>query len=183
MDLSQLPLELIISLTIGLLLCFAGFRVKRIAFALICFILGYWAVKTYLPNIAPEPFWQWILQIAAGAVLALVSASAERLAVGVTCAIAVFQIVMQQCGPATDWVLPSVAAVIGVVAGCIAVAMMKPAVIIFTAIYGANLVAVAIVGLLPTEVSTNFPPLSWILLGAFATGGIFYQFKSTKNLA
>ena len=33
MDLSQLPLELIVSILLGLVLCFAGYRLKRIAFA------------------------------------------------------------------------------------------------------------------------------------------------------
>ena len=183
MDLSQIPLELIISILIGLLLCFAGYRIKRIAFAIICFVLGYWAVKTYLPNLVGDPFWQWILQVAAGAICAFISASAEKLAVGITCAISAFQIVMQQFGPADNWTLFAIAVAIAVVAGCVAVALMKPAVIVFTAIYGANLLSIAIIGLLPADVKTAFPPLSWVLLGAFAAGGIIYQFKSTKNIA
>ena len=183
MDLSQLPIELIVSILLGLVLCFAGYRLKRIAFAVICFVLGYWAVKTYLPNIAPEPFWQWILQVAAGAVLAIVSASAEKLAVGITAGFAVFQVIMQHFGPATDWTLPAIAVAIAVVAACVAVALMKPAVIVYTGIYGAHLLSTAIVGLLPAEVSSNFPPLAWILLGAFAAAGIVYQFKNTKNMA
>ncbi len=183
MDLSQIPIELIVSLLIGLVLCFAGFRLKRVAFAIICFVLGYWAVKTYLPNIAPEPFWQWVLQVAAGAVLALVSASAERLAVGLTAGFSVFQIIMQHFGPANDWTLPAIAVAIAVVAGVIAVALMRPAIIVYTSIYGASLIATAISGFLPSETLNNFPAFTWILLGAFAAGGIIYQFKSTKHLA
>lgn len=183
MDLSQLPLELIVSILLGLVLCFAGYRLKRIAFAIICFVLGYWAVKTYLPNVVPDAFWQWILQVAAGAICAFISASAEKLAVGLTAGFVVFQIVMQHFGPATDWVLPCVAIAIAVVAGCVAVALMKPAVIVYTAIYGAHLIATSIVGLLPAEVNTGFPMLVWILLGALAAGGIVYQFKNTKNIA
>ena len=183
MDPSQLPLELIVSIIIGLLLCFAGYRLKRVAFAIICFVLGYWAVKTYLPNVVPDPFWQWILQVGAGAILAFVSASAEKLAVGLTAGFAIFQIVMQHFGPATDWTLPAIAVAIAVVGACVAVALMKPAVIVYTGIYGAHMLATAIVGLFPADVSANFPPLVWILLGAFAAGGIVYQFKSTKNIA
>ena len=183
MDLSQVPIELIVSILLGLLLCFAGYRIKRIAFAIICFVLGYWLVKTYLPNIAPDAFWQWILQVAAGAVCAIISASAEKLAVGITAAFVVFQIVMQHFGPATDWTLPAIAIAIAVVAGVVAVALMKPAIIIYTAIYGAHLVATGIAGFLPADVLANFPAFTWILLGAIAAGGIVYQFKNTKNIA
>lgn len=182
LDLHAIPLELIITLLIGAGLCFFGYRFKKIAFAIIWFVIGYFAVKLYLPNIAPDPFWQTILQIAAGALLSLIGLSIEKLAVGATAFAIVFSMVMQHFGPANDWVLPAIAVAIGVVAGVVAVSIMKPAVIVYTAIYGANLLATGVVGLLPSEVSSQFPSLVYILLGAIAVGGIVYQFKNTKNI-
>lgn len=180
MDLSSIPLELIIAVLVGLLTCFAGYRIKRIAFAIIWFIIGYWLVKTYLPNVVEDPFWQWILQVAAGALLSLVGLSIEKLAVGLTAAVVVGHFILQHFGPATDWVLPAVAIAIGVVAGAIAVALMKPAIIIYTAFFGANLLSTAIVSLIPAE--ARFAGLDLVLLGAIAAGGAIYQFKSCKNL-
>lgn len=180
MDLSAVPIELIVAVLIGLLTCFAGYKIKRVAFAIIWFIIGYWLVKTYLPNLIEDPFWQWILQVAAGALLSLIGLSVEKLAVSFTAGIIVTSFILQHFGPATDWVLPAIAIAIGVVAGAIAVALMKPAIIIYTAFFGANLLATAIVSLVPEE--ARFAGLDLVLLGAIGAGGAIYQFKSCKNM-
>jgi hypothetical protein len=180
MDLSGIPLELIIAILIGLLTCFAGYKIKRIAFAIIWFIIGYWLVKTYLPNVIDNQFWQWILQVAAGALLSLIGLSIEKLAVSFTAGIVVTFFILQHFGPATDWTLPAIAIAIGVVTGVVAVSLMKPAIIIYTAFFGANLLSTAIVGFIPAE--ARFAGLEYILLGAFMVGGAVYQFKSCKNL-
>ena len=182
MELHAIPLELIITLLIGIGLCFYGYRLKKVAFAIIWFIIGYFAVKIYAPDLIGDPFWQTMLQIAAGALLSLIGLSIEKLAVSATAFIIVSSMVLQHFGPATDWTLPAIAIACGVVAGAVAVWLMKPAIIIYTAIYGGNLLATSIMGLLPAEIKANIPYLTFILLGALAAGGAIFQFKNTKNI-
>ncbi len=182
LDLHAIPLELIVTLLIGLGLCFFGYRLKKVAFAIIWFIIGYYAVKLYFPNIVEDPFWQTILQIAAGALLSLIGLSIEKLAVSATAFIVVTSFVLQHFGPANDWTLPAIAIALGVVAGAVAVWLMKPAIIVYTAFCGANLLATSIVNFMPAETISQVPYITYILLGAIAAGGMIYQFKNTKHI-
>lgn len=174
------PIELIVSLIVGVVLCFGGYRLKRIAFAIIWFILGYTFTKGIAPNLVQDPFWVGILPLLAGIVLAVFGLSIEKLAVSVAAFAVVSMFIMQHFGPATDWVLPAVAIAIGVIAAGIAVALMKPAVIVFTAIEGAELLATNIITLLPASIV--FPQLFFILFIILAVVGGSFQFNNTKNM-
>ena len=80
----------IIAIIIGLILAFAGYRLKRIAMAIIWFVIGYSFVGQIAPNLIEDPFWQMILRIAAGAILSMIGLSIEKLAVSLTTGIVVY---------------------------------------------------------------------------------------------
>ena len=176
----------IIAIIIGLILAFAGYRLKRIAMAIIWFVIGYSFVGQIAPNLIEDPFWQMILRIAAGAILSMIGLSIEKLAVSLTTGIVVTWFIIQHFGPDTSWVLPCVAIAIGVVAGTIAVWAMKPAVIVFTGIEGANLLATNILALIPAEILGKLPfdnaLLFTIVFVIIAVVGITSQWQSTRNM-
>jgi hypothetical protein len=172
----------IVAIIIGLILAFAGYRIKRIAMAIIWFVIGYTLVKTYLPNLIEDPFWQTILQIAAGAILSMIGLSIEKLAVSLTAGAVVTMFIIKNFGPVENWTLPAIAIACGVVAGVIAVWMMKPAVILFTAIHGANLIAINIMTFLPDDVIANIPYLQIVIFAVIATAGTIFQWNNTKNI-
>lgn len=175
-----IPLEIIISILIGAALCFFGYRLKKVAFAVIWFMVGYFAVKTYFPHIIEDQFWQTVLQIGVGALLSLIGLTIEKLAVAGTAAVVVASFVLSHFGPATDWVLPAIAITAGVVAGAVAVSLMKPAVIIFTAIFGADLLASVVISFIPD--AGSMPYLSLIIFAVLAVVGISFQFNNTKHI-
>lgn len=176
----------IIAIIIGLILAFAGYRLKRIAMAIIWFVIGYSFVGQIAPNLIEDPFWQMILRIAAGAILSMIGLSIEKLAVSLTTGVVVTWFIIQHFGPVTDWTLPCIAIAIGVVAGTIAVWAMKPAVIVFTGIEGANLLATNILALIPAEILGKLPfdsgLLFTIVFVIIAVVGITSQWQSTRNM-
>ena len=183
----------IIAIIIGLILAFAGYRLKRIAMSIIWFVIGYSIMGQFAPNLIEDPFWQMILRIAAGAILSMIGLSIEKLAVSLTTGVVVTWFIIQHFGPVTSWVLPCVAIAIGVVAGTIAVWAMKPAVIVFTGIEGANLLATNILALItnilaliPAEILGKLPfdnaLLFTIVFVIIAVVGITSQWQSTRNM-
>ena len=176
----------IIAIIIGLILAFAGYRLKRIAMSIIWFVIGYSIMGQFAPNLIEDPFWQMILRIAAGAILSMIGLSIEKLAVSFTTGVVVTWFIIQHFGPVTDWTLPCIAIAIGVVAGTIAVWAMKPAVIVFTGIEGANLLATNILALIPTDVLSKLPfdngLLFTIVFVIIAVVGIASQWQSTRNM-
>lgn len=177
----NVPIAPLIAILIGVVLAFGGYRLKRIAMSIIWFVIGYSLVKNFAPNLIADPFWQMVLQIAAGAILSLVGLSIEKLAVSLTAGIVVGWFVIQHFGPVTSWVLPAIAIAAGAVAGMIAVWMMKPAVIIFTAIEGANLIATNVISLLPENVA-SIPYLFLILFGIIFVVAAGWQWNNCKNI-
>ncbi len=65
----NIPIAPLIAILIGVVLAFGGYRLKRIAMSIIWFVIGYSLVKNFAPNLIADPFWQMVLQIAAGAIL------------------------------------------------------------------------------------------------------------------
>lgn len=178
----NVPIVTLASILIGVILAFGGYRLKRIAMSIIWFVIGYSVVQTYAPNLIADPFWQFVLQIAAGALLSLVGLSIEKLAVSLTAGVVVFWFALNHFGPATSWTLPAIAIAAGTVAGMIAVWMMKPAIIIFTAIEGANLIASNIITLLPSNITAAVPQLFMILFFIIFAVAASWQWHSCKNI-
>ncbi len=175
--------ELIITLGIGLAVVLFGYRLKKIAFFVIWFLLGYHGMQYLMPTLNqmwPEimatELYQFLIPVAGGLLLALLGFSIEKLCVGGICFALTILVAVQAFG--TEMSTIAIAAIVGVVIAGAAVMLMKPATILVTAGAGGYAMTVAILGL-ATELA--FQTYYWpLLIGITAVGAIF-QFLTTKH--
>lgn len=177
--------ELLIMSGLGLALMLFGYRIKKIAFFIIWFLIGYNLMMFLMPmlnNMVPEiagsELYQILLPIAGGLLLALLGFSIEKVCVAGICFFLVMMITVQYFG--TEIPTLAIGAIIGVVAGAAANMMMKPAIIIATALAGAYALTVALLNIFPVLDSgiLYFP-----LIGAFTLLGSIFQFVTTKHVS
>ena len=176
--------ELLVMAALGLAVLLFGYRIKKVAFCLIWFLIGYNlmmflmpTLNNLVPAIAESSLYQILLPIAGGLLLALLGFSIEKICVAGICFFLVMMITVQYFG--TDVPTLAVGAIIGVVAGAAATAMMKPAIIIATAIAGGYTLTLAIRNLFP-DISKEifyFP-----LIGGISLIGAIFQFATTKHV-
>ena len=181
----QIP-ELIIMATIGLAVLLFGYRIKKIGFFIIWFLLGLnltiylmpW-INSVAPAIAGNALWQNLLPIAGGLLLGLLGFSIEKFCVGGICFVLVMLITVQYFGSSIQAL--AIGAVVGVIVAAIAVMMIKPAIIVATAIAGAYALTSCIlkwaVGSAIDAGTFYFP----ILIG-LSILGIIFQFCTTDGL-
>ena len=168
---------------IGLTVLLFGYRIKKIAFFIIWFLIGYNLMvllmpllNSLVPQIAGDGLWQTLLPIAGGLLLALLGFSIEKICVAGICFFLVMLITVQYFG--TDILTLAIGAIIGVVAAAAATAMMKPAIIIATSIAGAWALTLALLNIFPViNASIFFLPF----IAAFAILGAIFQFATTKH--
>ncbi len=178
------PYELLIMAALGLTLMLFGYRIKKIAFFIVWFLIGYNLmifimplINGAVPQIAGSQLYQTLLPIAGGLLLALLGFSIEKLCVAGICFFLVMMITVQYFG--TDIPTLAVGAIIGVVAAAAATAMMKPAIIIATALAGSYALTVALLNILVLNERILYFPL----IGAFALLGAIFQFATTKRMS
>ncbi|MBQ1298792.1 DUF4203 domain-containing protein [Candidatus Saccharibacteria bacterium] len=176
--------ELIIMIALGLAVLLFGYRVKKVAFFIIWFLLGF-NLTTYLlpmiteisPPVVSEPLWQTLLPIAGGLLLALLGFSIEKVCVGGICFVLIMLITINYFG--TDMTTLAVGGVIAVIGAGLGVTLIKPATILATAVAGGYALTVAVLTLFP-EISLG--EYYWpLLIGISAIGAVF-QFMTTKNI-
>ncbi|MBQ9180506.1 DUF4203 domain-containing protein [Candidatus Saccharibacteria bacterium] len=175
--------ELVILVVAGLLLLFAGYRVKKIAFYIVWFLIGYFITIQAMPlmgNVVPEivgnDIWQNLLPIAGGLLMGMIGFSIEKVCVGGAAFGVVLIITAQYFG--TDMQTMLIGAVIGIVAAGAAVMLMKPATIIVTSVAGAYVLTNGILHFAPgLPADTAYFP---ILLGSSAIGAVV-QFVTSKH--
>ena len=180
----QMP-ELFIMLGVGLAVLLFGYRLKKIAFFIIWFLLGFIGV-TYLmpeiiklsPEIASNDLYQTLIPIGGGLLLALLGFSIEKLCVGGICFVLLMLVSTQYFGAEMQTLAMS--AVVGVVAAGAAVMLMKPATIIATAAAGAYAITLALLALIP---NLNFGEFYWPLIIGIAAAGSIFQFLTTKRVS
>ncbi len=177
--------EMIIMAAVGLALVFFGYRIKKIAFFLIWFILGYNLMGFLMPTInqiAPEvvktELYQTLLPIVGGLLLALLGFSIEKLCVGGICFALVMVITVRYFGAEMQTL--AIGGIVGIVAAGAAVMMMKPATIIATAVAGAYALTLAILVLFP---DINKEIYYFPILGGLSLLGSIFQFVTTKRLS
>ena len=186
LDLSSYStIEVSLIALVGLVVLFFGYRVKKVAFFLIWFVLGFYLMSMLLPYIShvlPEeilkwPMYQSLIPICGGLLLALLGFSIEKFCVGGICFALVMLITAQYFG--TDIQTLAIGGIIGVVAAGAAIMLMKPATILATAVAGAYTVTMALLVLIPNINSqvAYFPSLI-----AFSAIGSIVQFLTTKRL-
>ncbi len=176
--------ELLIMAGLGLALLLFGYRIKKIAFFIAWFILGY-NLMTFLmptmnnlvPQIADTELYQILLPICGGLLLAMLGFSIEKLCVGGIVFALTMVVAVRYFG--SDVQVLAIGAVVGVILAAIAVMMIKPATIVATSAVGAYALSVAILGLVP---AIDFGAFYWpIMIGLTAIGSVF-QFSTSKHV-
>jgi hypothetical protein len=176
MDIIQ-QYEPILAIAIGIFLCLFGYRIKKVAFIVIWFIIGYYLMSLVVGNITQDPTWQQILPIGAGLVLGVLGFSIEKFCIF---AVATFTVAttLIDLFQMTEIIPIALAIAAGVIVGCIAVAFIKPVGIITTALSGAKLIAKYTV----SSLALSHEPYFLIILAACFAIGCLYQFKSNRHI-
>ena len=177
--------ELVIMLLLGIVVLFFGYRIKKVAFFIAWFILGFVGtsylmpqISQAIPEVANTQIYQILIQITGGILLSLLGFSIEKLCVGGLCFALVMLVSVQYFGSEMQTI--AISAIIGVVVAGVAVMMMKPAAIIATSGVGAYAVTIAFLMLI-TGVSYN--TFYWPMLIGFTLVGSIVQFLTTKHLS
>ena len=176
--------ELVIMLGLGLAVLLFGYRIKKVAFFIVWFLLGYMGMTMLMPtinNMSPEiansDLYQNLIVIAGGLLLALLGFSIEKLCVGGICFALVMVISAQYFG--TDMSTLAISAIVGVLAAGVAVMLMKPATIVATAAAGSYALTIALLKLIP---DVSFGDYYWPLIIGITVLGALFQFATTKHI-
>lgn len=169
--------EAILAIAIGIFLCLFGYRIKKVAFVIIWFIIGYYLMSLAVPHITTDPIWSQILPIGAGLILGILGFSIEKFCIFAVATFTVATTIIESFQLTEIWMI-ALAIGAGVIVGCIATAFIKPLGIITTALSGAKLIAKYTVSGLTLQ---HEPYFLIILVICFAIGVIF-QFKSCRHI-
>ena len=168
---------------VGLLLMFLGYRIKKTAFFIIWFLLGYIAtgylmpiITGAVPEIANSSLWQSLLPIGGGLILGLMGFMIEKICLGGICFGLTIMMTAQYFG--VDFQTMAIGGVVGIVAGGLAVMMMKPATIIATAVAGGYALTLAILALMP---DLDAEAIFWPMILGFSALGAGVQFFTTRH--
>ena len=169
----------------GLAVVLFGYRIKKVAFFIIWFLLGYIGITYLMPEItklAPEvgnnDLWRNLIPIGAGLLLALLGFSIEKLCLGGICFVLTMLISVQYFG--TEMQTLAISAVVGIVLAGAAVMLMKPATIVATSGAGAYAITLALLALMPHfDQAAYYWPL---IIGITVIGSVF-QFFTTKRVS
>ena len=168
---------------LGLAVLLFGYRIKKVAFFIVWFILGYnlmgllmpW-INNMVPQIAENELYQILLPIGGGLLLALLGFSIEKLCVGGICFALVMLITVQYFG--TDIQTLAIGAVVGIIAAGAAVMLIKPAVIVATALTGAYAMTLAIIALAELNAEAYY----WPIITGLTVVGVVFQFLTTRRI-
>ena len=178
--------QLILFIALGLAVLFFGYRIKKVAFFIIWFLLGFnltvWLMPTLnqmVPQIANDAIYQNLIPIGGGVILAMLGFSIEKLCVGGICFALVMLATIQYFG--TEMQTLAIGGIVGVIAAGAAVTLMKPATIIATAAVGSYALTLAIFAFFSDTL--DFNTFYWpVLIGITVIGAIF-QFSTTKRVS
>ena len=177
--------QLVIMLLLGVLVLLFGYRVKKIAFFIAWFLLGYIGttylmpqIKTAIPEVASTQLYQVLIPIGGGLLLALLGFSIEKLCISGICFALVELVAIQYFGAEIQTI--AIAAVVGVILGGASTMLLKPATIIATSGVGAYAITISLL-ILITGISQN--DMYWPMLLSFTILGSVFQFLTTKNMS
>ena len=168
---------------VGLALMLVGYKIKKAAFFVIWFLLGYIATGYLMPiingavaEIANSSLWQSLLPIAGGLLLALMGFMVEKICLGGVVFGLTLMMTAQYFG--TEIQAMAIGGIIGAVLAGVAVMMMKPATIIATSVAGGYALTLAILALAP-ELDGGM--LFWPMILGFSAFGSIVQFISCRR--
>lgn len=169
----------------GAILLFFGYKLKRIAFFLVWFVIGFSAmtwlmpmINNAVPQIAGDQLYQLLLPIGGGVVVAMLGFTIEKLCVAGIVFALIMLITVQYFG--TEWLTLVIGGIVGLVAGSFAVRMIKPATIVATAAVGAYALTIAIFAFFP---QIDFTIFYWPILIGLGLIGTIFQFKTNKGIS
>ena len=177
--------EAIITIALALIVCFFGYKLKKIALFIIWFIIGYHLGKMIPASaVNNDQLWLTVLPLATGLLASMLSLSIERLCVALLAGAIGFFVTMNLIFGEAYVFMPNVviAIAVAVVLGCLSAGLIKPMSIIITAIGGAYYAATSAVAAFPALVIASLP-MALILTCVLATLGIVFQFSSNKGKA
>ncbi len=176
--------EAVIMMGLGLAVLMFGYRIKKIAFFIIWFILGFnlvlWLLPTInnlIPEIANSGLYQNLLPIGGGLLLALLGFSVEKICVGGICFAATMLITVQYFGAEMQYL--AIGGIVGVILAGVAVTLMKPATIIATSLVGAYALTLSILKVNP---EIDFGVMYWPMIFGITAVGAIFQFMTTKRI-
>lgn len=176
--------ELIVFMAAGLAVLFFGYRIKKVAFFIIWFLLGYNLMTFCMPlinnasaDIANNNFLQILFPIIAGLILALLGFLIEKVCISGICFMLTILVVVRYFG--TDVSVLALGTLAGIIISSIAVLLMKPATIIATAAAGAYALTLSIFSLAP---DISFGTYYWPILIGMTGIGSLVQFGTTKKM-
>lgn len=175
--------QLWVFLLCGLAVLFAGYKIKKIAFFIAWFIIGFRLmgfllpfINEWVPQIAANELWQVLLPVAGGLLLGFLGFTIEKLCIAGIVFGLTMVITMHYFG--TEIQTLAIGAIIGVLLAMAAVAMIKPAIIISTAIAGGYAVTIALLTLFP---QINGAVFYWPMLAGISILGAFVQFRAHRG--
>ena len=171
---------------VGLLLLFMGYRIKKVGFFIIWFLIGYNlmltllsspTIESFLPDAMKTEFWSVLLPVAGGLLLALLGFSIEKLCVGGMVFGMIIMLTAQYFGTEIQTLV--IGAIIGIVLAGLAVTLMKPTIIVATSLMGAYALTITLLYFVTSidKQAFYFP----ILIGLTILGSAV-QFATTKNI-
>ena len=171
-----LQYEAIIAIIAGIFLCLFGYRIKKVAFIIIWFAIGFFLASLIAPKITDNTTWQLIIPIISGLILGMLGFSIEKFCIFAVATFTVSTTIIETFQ--MNEILPIALAIgAGVIVGCIAVSFIKPLGIITTALSGAKLIAKYSV----LELSLQHQPYFFIILITAFVVGVIFQFKTNKK--
>lgn len=179
--------SIIIGIIISIVLCFFGYRLKRIAFAIVWFVIGLDLGNFLLPHVTPymqgiDPFFINILPFLVGLLMSLIGISVERVCIfliGIGLTLITYFNFVDSGALELSWLTFGIAIIVGCVIGTVAIGIMRPAIILLTSYAGGTQLASSIISLIP---AISNPTTSLIITIIMVVVGAFYQFRSTKHL-
>lgn len=167
----------------GLVLLFLGYKIKKIAFFIVWFLLGYIATGYLMPiingavaEIANSDLWQSLLPIAGGLLLGLMGFMIEKICLGG----AVFGLTLMMTAQyfGTEIQTMVIGGIVGAILSGVAVMVIKPATIIATSVAGGYALTLAILALAP---DLDEEMLFWPMILGFSAVGSLVQFITTRH--
>lgn len=169
--------EAIIAIIAGVFLCLFGYRIKKVAFVIIWFLIGYLLAQYIITDINIDEIWRQIIPIATGVLFGMLGFSIEKLCIFAVATFGVSTTIIEML-QLTDPLFIGLAIAAGVIVGCIATAMIKPLGIITTALSGAKLIAKYSV----LQFSLEHYPYFILILGIAFAIGVVFQFKNCRHI-
>jgi len=184
MDIQSLEYwQLWVFLLAGLAVLFAGYKIKKIGFFVVWFLIGFRlmgylmpTLNNLVPEIATNQLWQVLLPVAGGLLLGFLGFTIEKLCVAGIVFGLTMVITLHYFG--TELQVLAIGAVIGVILAMVAVAMIKPAIIVATALAGGYGVTVALLTLFPQIDGAVF---YWPMIIGISALGAIVQFRTTHH--